>query len=62
MDQTKEIENKINELAAKVIPTNQLESFNKLPLKERVFGIKFIANITNEKEIIRLCEHAEKLI
>ena len=58
MSQTKEIENKINELAEKVIPKNHLESFNKLPLKEKVFGIKFIATISNEEEIIRLCKHA----
>lgn len=62
MNEIKDINNKINELAEKVIPSEHLKSFNDLPLKERVLGIKFFATMSNDTQIIKLCEYAEKRI
>lgn len=61
-NEIKAIETKINELAKAVIPKEGLESFLRLPLKERVFGIKFFATMAKDSKIIELCEYAETLV
>lgn len=62
MTEFQSIENKMNELAGKVIPNDHLESFIDLPLKDKVFGIKFFATLSNDIEVIKMCEYAEKAI
>lgn len=61
-NEIKEITIKINELAKAVIPKDSLNSFLQLPLKERVFGIKFFATIGKDSKIIELCQYAESII
>jgi hypothetical protein len=60
-NEIKTIERKINELAKVVVPYEHLESFNRIPLKERIFGIKFFATMANDLEVIKMCEYAEKV-
>jgi len=54
-----EVELKINELAKSVIPNHALGGFNELPLKDKVFGIKFFATMANDDKVIEMCEYLE---
>lgn len=59
----RDIENKINELARKAIPSGwDLQGFIELPLKEKIFGIKLFATMAEDDKIVKLCEHAERVL
>jgi hypothetical protein len=61
-NEIKAISNKMNALAMTVIPKDHLQSFLKLPLQDKIFGIKFFAVASKDENIIKMCEYAEKTI
>jgi len=57
-----QIELEIDNLAAQVIPSTQIESFHSLPLIEKIFGLKVFAAIGADETAIAKLDRAAGLL
>lgn len=58
----KDMTNKVNELAAQVVPSEFLESFLNLDLKAKLTGIMTFAHLSNDTEMIDFALKAIKYL
>lgn len=58
----RDIEEKVNNSAGRVIPLAAEDGFKGLPLKDKLYGLKFFAEMSKEEDIIIFCKKEDKQI